>query len=71
MPRIRVEWLNTRTAAQRQEIAKRITEAFVGVVNVTPDQVTVVFEEIDPALQAKGGVFWSELLQRQKTGGVR
>lgn len=65
MPRIRVEWLNTRTEGQRREIAKRITDAFVDVVAVRPDQVTVVFEEIDPRLQAKGGVFWNELLKKR------
>jgi 4-oxalocrotonate tautomerase len=64
MPRVRVEWLNTRTAGQRREIAKRITDAFVDVVSVRPDQVTVVFEEIDPRLQAKGGVFWDEILKK-------
>ena len=65
MPRIRVEWLNTCTAEQRREIAQRVTQAFVDVVAVRPDQVTVVFEEIDPRLQAKGGVFWNELLKNR------
>jgi phenylpyruvate tautomerase PptA (4-oxalocrotonate tautomerase family) len=65
MPRIRVEWLNTRTAGQRRDIAKRITDAFVDIVAVRPDQVTVVFEEIDPRLQAKGGVFWDEILKKR------
>jgi phenylpyruvate tautomerase PptA (4-oxalocrotonate tautomerase family) len=65
VPRIRVEWLNTRTAEQRREIAQRVTQAFVDVVAVRPDQVTVVFEEIDPRLQAKGGVFWNELLKNR------
>lgn len=64
MPRIRVEWLNTRTAEQRREVAQRITAAFVDVVSVRADQVTVVFEEIDPRLQAKGGVFWDEILKK-------
>jgi 4-oxalocrotonate tautomerase len=64
VPRIRVEWLSTRTAEQRREIAKRITETFVEVVKVRPEQVTVVFEEIDPRLQAKGGVFWDEILKK-------
>jgi 4-oxalocrotonate tautomerase len=66
MPRIRVEWLNTRTEQQRRDVAKRITDAFVQVVAVKPDQVTVVFEEIDPSHQAKGGVFWNEILAKGK-----
>jgi 4-oxalocrotonate tautomerase len=66
MPRIRVEWLNTRTEQQRREIAQRVTDAFVEVVSVKPEQVTVVFEEIDPSHQAKGGVFWNEILAKGK-----
>ena len=64
MPRVRIEWLNTRTEQQRRKIAKRITDAFTEVVSVKPEQVTVVFEEIDPRLQAKGGVFWNEILAK-------
>jgi 4-oxalocrotonate tautomerase family enzyme len=63
LPRIRVEWLNTRTQEQRQEIVNRITETFVDVVNVEPDQVNIVFEEIPTDLSAKGGKFWSERLK--------
>ncbi|MGO8714029.1 MAG: tautomerase family protein [Rhizomicrobium sp.] len=66
MPRVNVEWLSTRTSAQRQSLAKLITKAVVDVTACRPDQVTVVFHEIDPAYQAKGGVFWSELLAQSK-----
>jgi phenylpyruvate tautomerase PptA (4-oxalocrotonate tautomerase family) len=62
-----VEWLNNRSDEQRAEVAKRFTEAMVDVAGVRSDQVTVIFEEIDPRLQTKGGVFWSELL-KQKSG---
>ena len=63
MPRVRIEWLNTRTEDQRAEVAQRVTEAIVEVTGVTPDQVTVVFDEIEPRLMAKGGVFWTERLK--------
>lgn len=62
MPRINVEWLATRSAEQRQTLARLITDAVVQVASCRADQVTVVFHEIDPALQAKGGVFWTDLL---------
>jgi phenylpyruvate tautomerase PptA (4-oxalocrotonate tautomerase family) len=66
MPRIRIEWLSTRTQEQRQALVTKITEAFVEVVKVRPDQVNIVFEEIPPHLSAKGGVFWSEMLAEKK-----
>ena len=65
MPRVRVEWLNTRTAEQRADLARRITESMVDVAGVRPEQVTVVFEEIDPSMQSKGGVFWEDILKQE------
>ncbi len=56
MPRIRVEWLSTRTDEQRQQLVDTITKAFVDIVGVQPDQVNIVFEEIPPELSAKGGI---------------
>ena len=69
MPRIRIEWLSTRTAEQRQALVDRITETFVDIVKVQPDQVNIVFDEIPPDLSAKGGIFWSERLKEKKQGG--
>jgi 4-oxalocrotonate tautomerase family enzyme len=65
MPRVKIEWLNTRTQEQRQALVNKITEAFVEIVKVRPDQVNIVFEEIPPHLSAKGGVFWSEMLAKK------
>ncbi len=56
MPRIRVEWFNTRSQEQRQELARRITEAVVEVADVSPERVTIRFDEIEPTLFAHGGV---------------
>jgi 4-oxalocrotonate tautomerase family enzyme len=66
MPRVRIEWLNTRTQEQRQALVNKITEAFVEIVKVRPDQVNIVFDEIPPHLSAKGGVFWSEMVEKKK-----
>lgn len=60
MPRVRVEWLEGRTQEQRERLVKAITDAVVEIANVTPEQVTVVFQETPKHLQAKGGIFWSE-----------
>ena len=66
MPRIKVEWLSTRTDEQRQTLVDTITKAFVDIVGVQTDQVNIVFDEIPPELSAKGGVFWSEILKSKK-----
>ena len=66
MPRIKIEWLSTRTSEQRQALVDRITDAFVDIVEVRPDQVSIVFDEIPPDLSAKGGIFWSEKLKEKK-----
>jgi phenylpyruvate tautomerase PptA (4-oxalocrotonate tautomerase family) len=63
MPRVRIEWLNTRTAEQRRALVDAITAAFVDIVHVRPDQVNVLFDEIPPHLAAKGGIFWDERLE--------
>lgn len=65
MPRIKIEWLSTRTQEQRQALVDRITEIFVEIVKVRPDQVNIVFDEIPPHLSAKGGVFWSEIMKKK------
>ena len=66
MPRIQIEWLATRTQEQRQALADRITDAFVDIVKVRPDQVNIVFWEIPPHLSAKGKVFWSDQMKKEK-----
>ena len=65
MPRVRIEWIATRTQEQRQALVNKITEAFVEIIKVRPDQVNIVFDEIPPHLSAKGGVFWSEMIEKK------
>ena len=67
MPRVRVEWLAIRNQDQREALAQRITDAMVEVAHVRPEQVTIVFEEQQPALLFKGGVPWSEILKPEKS----
>lgn len=68
MPRVRVEWLAIRTQEQREELARRITDAVMEVAHVRPEQVTVIFKEHQPTHLIKGGVPWSEIL-KQRGGG--
>jgi len=59
-----MQWLNTRTEKQRRELAKRFTQAMVDVVGISKDMVHVIFDEVDPRMHAKGGVFYSDVLKK-------
>lgn len=56
MPRITVEWFSTRSDEERTELARRITQVFVDVVQSKPEDVTIRFDEYEPRLFARGGV---------------
>ncbi len=55
MPVITVEWLEGRTPQQKQELAKAVTDAFVRVTQVAPEQVWIVFRDVSRADWAMGG----------------
>lgn len=65
MPRIRVEWLAGRTHEQRRRLVELLTNAVVEVARVERDAVSIVFVETPRELQAKGGVFWSEMTEAE------
>lgn len=68
MPRITVEWIAGRSHEQREEIAKRITEALVDVAGTTPSSVGVVFYEYPSTHYFKGGLEWTRVeAERQGT----
>jgi len=60
VPTVRVQWLQGRSEDQRRRLAGRITESFVEVVGVKPDDVNIIFEEINPSMQYKAAIPWSE-----------
>ncbi len=60
MPIVRVEMWPGRTHAQKAELAKRITEAVVGVAHTTPDATIVIFEDVAKENWAIGGVLASD-----------
>jgi 4-oxalocrotonate tautomerase len=66
MPRIRIEWLATRTDEQRRELARKITDVFIETIQIPKEQVNIIFEEIDPKLYAKGGTLWSDILGKKE-----
>jgi 4-oxalocrotonate tautomerase len=47
MPIVRVEMWTGRTHAQKQELARAITEAVCTIAQTTPEATTVVFVDVD------------------------
>jgi 4-oxalocrotonate tautomerase len=47
MPNITIQWFAGRTQQQKREITAAITEAMVKIGKTTPDQVQIVFQDIE------------------------
>lgn len=47
MPNITIQWYVGRTAEQKREITRAITEAMVRIGKTTPDQVHIVFQDVE------------------------
>ena len=60
MPLVRVEMWPGRTHAQKQELARVITEAIVTIAHTTPEAVTIVFSDVPKENWASGGVLFSD-----------
>ena len=55
MPIVRVEMFPGRTHAQKQELARAITEAVANIAHTTPDATIVIFQDIEQENWAQGG----------------
>ena len=60
MPVVTVDWLQGRSAQQKQALAKALTQAFVDIAKVSPDQVWIVFRDVPRADWAMGGKLLDE-----------
>ncbi len=60
MPIVRVGMWTGRTHAQKQELARVITEAMVNIAHTTPDATIVIFEDIPKENWAQSGELTSE-----------
>lgn len=60
MPIVRVEMFTGRTHAQKQELARAITEAVVNIAHTTADQTIVIFSEIEREDWATAGKLASD-----------
>ena len=54
--RLIVQQIEGRTVEQKRELARRLTEVAVEVLDVDPETVTVFIEEVPPENFARGGV---------------
>ena len=60
MPIIHVEMFSGRTHAQKQELARAITEAVVNIAHATADQTIVIFREVEREDWAAAGKLASD-----------
>lgn len=56
MPIVTVKMLEGRTDEQKKALVEKVTEAVVETVNVSPEAVTIVIEEMAKNHFAKAGV---------------
>ena len=55
MPVVTVEWLEGRTAQQKAAQAEALTNAFLNIANVQPEQVWIVFKDVKRSDWAMSG----------------
>jgi 4-oxalocrotonate tautomerase len=55
MPVVHVEMWPGRTPAQKQELAKAITDAMVRIANTTPEATIIIFNDVSKENWAQGG----------------
>jgi 4-oxalocrotonate tautomerase family enzyme len=55
MPRMQIEWIEGRTKEQQDEVARRITQVFVDVINAEPMSVSISFRENSSDNMYRGG----------------
>ena len=61
MPVVRVEMWTGRTHAQKQELARVITEAMVNIAHTTPEATIIIFEDIAKEDWAQSGSLASDM----------
>ncbi len=49
MPNITIQWYAGRTDQQKRDIVAAITDAMVRIAKTTPDQVHIVFQDVEKA----------------------
>ena len=52
MPNITIQWYAGRTEQQKRQIVAAITDAMVKIGKTTPDQVHIVFQDVEKPIEA-------------------
>ena len=60
MPIVRVEMFPGRTHAQKQELARAITEAVANIAHTTPEATIVIFQDVEQENWAQAGKLASD-----------
>ena len=60
MPNITVQWYAGRTDDQKRQIVAAITDAMVTIGKTTPDQVHIVFQDIEKSNWGNSGKLASD-----------
>ena len=60
MPNITIQWYAGRTNDQKRELTRAITEAVVKIGKTTPDQVHIVFQDVEKSDWGWNGKLASE-----------
>lgn len=60
MPIVEVKWLEGRTKEQKKELAVGITNLFVKVANVKPEDLFIIIEDVPKRNWAIGSKFFDE-----------
>ncbi len=60
MPNITIQWYAGRTDQQKRELVTAITDAVVRIGKTKPDQVQIIFQDIEKSNWASNGKLASE-----------
>jgi len=60
MPNITVQWFAGRTDQQKRDLVTAITDAMVKIGKTTPDQVHIVFQDIEKSNWGHNGKLTSD-----------
>tara|TARA_R110001599_G_scaffold353880_1_gene601986 strand:+ start:100646 stop:100867 length:222 start_codon:yes stop_codon:yes gene_type:complete len=68
MPIIQMNMMENRTAAQKQELARRVCEAVCQVLDAKPESVRIMIHELGPHDFSVGGVTMAERKSGKEDG---
>ena len=55
MPIIHIEWYEGRTLEQKETVVTEVTDTLARILDISPDSVTIIFDELKKNNCARGG----------------